>query len=82
METLRPWHLDFSTPPEPALELRSASVVSLVLPCFHELELGGVQLLSLGIIGEYLAKVCESTEKRPRFHVEVVCGNSFRKDKP
>ncbi|GGY24893.1 glycosyltransferase family 2 protein [Pseudoduganella albidiflava] len=44
--------------------------------------LGGVQLLSLGIIGEYLAKVYESTKKRPRFHVEVVCGNSFRKDTP
>lgn len=52
---------------------------SSVIPMYL---LGGVQLLSLGIIGEYLAKIYESTKKRPRFHVEVVCGNSFRKDKP
>lgn len=44
---------------------------SVVIPMYF---LGGVQLLSLGIIGEYLAKVYESTKKRPRFHVEVQCG--------
>jgi hypothetical protein len=43
--------------------------------------LGGVQLLGLGIIGEYLAKVYESTKKRPRFHVESVCGNGFGKER-
>jgi len=47
---------------------------SVVIPMYL---LGGVQLLSLGIIGEYLAKVYESTKKRPRFHVEAVCGNNF-----
>ncbi|GGX90865.1 glycosyltransferase family 2 protein [Pseudoduganella dura] len=50
---------------------------SVVIPMYL---LGGVQLLSLGIIGEYLAKVYESTKKRPRFHVETVCGNGFGKD--
>ncbi|WP_338769577.1 glycosyltransferase family 2 protein [Massilia sp. METH4] len=52
---------------------------SAVIPMYL---LGGVQLLSLGIIGEYLAKVYESTKKRPRFHVESVCGNGFDKEKP
>lgn len=52
---------------------------SVVIPMYL---LGGVQLLSLGIIGEYLAKVYESTKKRPRFHVETVCGNGFGKDRP
>lgn len=52
---------------------------SSVIPMYL---LGGVQLLSLGVIGEYLAKVYESTKKRPRFHVEIVCGKGFRKDKP
>jgi cellulose synthase/poly-beta-1,6-N-acetylglucosamine synthase-like glycosyltransferase len=33
--------------------------------------------LSLGIIGEYLAKVYESSNKRPRFHVEACCGQQF-----
>jgi glycosyltransferase involved in cell wall biosynthesis len=51
---------------------------SVVIPMYF---LGGVQLLSLGIIGEYLAKVYESTKKRPRFHVETVCGNAFQPDR-
>lgn len=44
---------------------------SVVIPMYF---LGGVQLLSLGIIGEYLAKVYEAAKRRPRFHVETVCG--------
>lgn len=48
---------------------------SVVIPMYF---LGGVQLLSLGIIGEYLAKVYESSKKRPRFHVETVCGERFK----
>ena len=47
---------------------------SVVIPTYF---LGGVQLLSLGVIGEYLAKVYESTKRRPRFHVETVCGDAF-----
>lgn len=49
---------------------------SVVIPMYF---LGGVQLLSLGIIGEYLAKVYESSKKRPRFAVETVCGHQFEK---
>jgi hypothetical protein len=48
---------------------------SVVIPTYF---LGGVQLLSLGIIGEYLAKVYESTKKRPRYHVEALCGHGFQ----
>lgn len=47
---------------------------SIVIPTYF---LGGIQLLSLGIIGEYLAKVYEAIKKRPRFHVEAVCGKEF-----
>ncbi|WP_211223681.1 glycosyltransferase family 2 protein [Massilia niastensis] len=47
---------------------------SIVIPTYF---LGGIQLLSLGIIGEYLAKVYEAIKKRPRFHVEAVCGREF-----
>jgi glycosyltransferase involved in cell wall biosynthesis len=50
---------------------------SSVIPMYL---LGGVQLLSLGIIGEYLAKVYESTKKRPRYHVEAVCGAAFAQE--
>jgi polyisoprenyl-phosphate glycosyltransferase len=44
---------------------------STVIPMYF---LGGIQLLSLGIIGEYLAKVYEATKQRPRFHVDAIAG--------
>lgn len=49
---------------------------STVIPMYF---LGGVQLLSLGIIGEYVAKIFESSKKRPRFHVESLCGKELNK---
>jgi glycosyltransferase involved in cell wall biosynthesis len=49
---------------------------SVVIPTYF---LGGVQLLSLGIIGEYLAKVYEASKRRPRFHVDELCGDSFHR---
>ena len=50
---------------------------STVIPMYF---LGGVQLLSLGIIGEYVAKIFESSKNRPRFHVESLCGRSFQEN--
>ncbi len=41
-----------------------ASTVSII--CF----LGGIQLLSIGIIGEYVGKIYMETKKRPRFIIE------------
>ena len=40
---------------------------SITLPLFF---LGGVQLLSLGVIGEYVAKMYMETKQRPRFIIE------------
>ncbi len=40
---------------------------STVLPIYF---LGGIQLLCLGIIGEYLAKIYTETKRRPRFIIE------------
>lgn len=40
---------------------------STVLPMYF---LGGVQLLSIGIIGEYIAKIFKETKRRPRFIIE------------
>lgn len=40
---------------------------SIVIPLFF---LGGVQLLSLGIIGEYLAKIFLETKRRPLYFVD------------
>ncbi|MDX2074251.1 MAG: glycosyltransferase family 2 protein [Alphaproteobacteria bacterium] len=40
---------------------------STVIPLFF---LGGVQMLSIGIIGEYIGKIYMETKARPRFHIE------------
>lgn len=34
--------------------------------------IGSVQLVSLGVVGEYLAKVYKEVKSRPRFHIEKV----------
>jgi predicted Na+-dependent transporter len=44
---------------------------SMVVPLFL---LSGVQLLSLGVIGEYVAKVYLETKRRPRFAVQERVG--------
>ena len=44
---------------------------STVIPVYF---LGGVQLLGLGMIGEYVAKVFEATKQRPLYHVETISG--------
>jgi len=44
---------------------------STVLPTFF---IGGVQLLSLGVIGEYVAKIYMESKRRPRYFVETVTG--------
>jgi glycosyltransferase involved in cell wall biosynthesis len=48
---------------------------SIVIPLFL---LSGVQLLSLGLIGEYLAKVFAETKRRPLYFVEQVAGGTDR----
>ena len=40
---------------------------SIVVPIYF---LGGLQMLSLGIIGGYLAKIYSETKRRPRFIIE------------
>ena len=50
---------------------------STVIPMYF---LGGVQLLSLGIIGEYVAKIYTETKARPRFHVDRLEGEAFRRN--
>ena len=44
---------------------------STVLPIYF---LGGIQLLCLGIIGEYLAKIYTETKRRPRYIIEKTTG--------
>jgi polyisoprenyl-phosphate glycosyltransferase len=48
---------------------------STVLPMFF---LGGIQLLCLGIIGEYLGKVYTETKQRPRFFVDKKVGSYWK----
>jgi hypothetical protein len=40
---------------------------SIVIPLYM---LGGIQLLCLGVIGQYLAKIYAEAKARPRFIVE------------
>ena len=42
--------------------------------------LGGVQLLSIGIIGEYIGKIYLETKKRPRFIIEEYLGEKEKKE--
>ena len=42
---------------------------STLLPIYA---LGGVQLLSIGVVGEYVAKIYLETKRRPRFFIETV----------
>lgn len=50
---------------------------STVLPIYF---LGGVQLLCIGVIGEYLAKIYLEVKARPRFVVERVIGVEGRQE--
>lgn len=47
---------------------------STVIPMYF---LGGVQLLGVGIIGEYIAKIYGETKGRPRFHIETILGRRY-----
>ncbi len=47
---------------------------STVVPMYF---LGGIQLLSLGVIGEYIAKIYMESKGRPRFHVDLLKGRAF-----
>jgi glycosyltransferase involved in cell wall biosynthesis len=42
---------------------------SITLPMYF---LGGIQLLALGVIGEYINKIFEETKKRPLYHIEEI----------
>lgn len=66
----------------------SASVVALFVLLFQKLMgytvqgwatimgsiwlLGGIQLLSLGVIGEYIGKIYQETKRRPRFIIDQI----------
>lgn len=50
---------------------------STVVPMYF---LGGVQLLSLGVIGEYVAKIYIESKGRPRFHIDKLTGASLKKN--
>ena len=42
---------------------------SSIIPIYF---LGGIQLLSIGILGEYIAKIYLETKRRPRYFIEKV----------
>ncbi|AMX03801.1 glycosyltransferase family 2 protein [Microbulbifer thermotolerans] len=44
---------------------------SILLPLLF---IGSVQLLCLGVIGEYIAKLFEEVKQRPRYHIDTVLG--------
>ncbi|MEL6824068.1 MAG: hypothetical protein AAFP70_20110, partial [Calditrichota bacterium] len=48
---------------------------STVLPLYF---LGGIQLIAIGVIGEYLGKMYKEVKRRPRFIVEKVAGGYAR----
>lgn len=51
---------------------------SITLPVYF---IGGIQLLALGVIGEYVAKIYLETKQRPRYHIEEYLGNEQPQEK-
>ncbi len=47
---------------------------SITLPIYF---LGGIQLLSLGVLGSYVSRIYIETKKRPLYHIEEVIGESL-----
>ena len=41
---------------------------------------GGVQLLSIGVIGEYIAKTYMEVKARPRFRIQEILEKQGRQD--
>lgn len=60
---------------------RSANFVpgwaSTVLPMLF---LGGMQLLSIGVLGEYIGKIYLETKRRPRFIIQAMTGEQLASD--
>ncbi len=52
--------------------VRGENIPGYTTSIIISLLMGGVTLLSLGIIGEYLGKIYMETKKRPRYHIESV----------
>jgi polyisoprenyl-phosphate glycosyltransferase len=52
---------------------------SLTLPMYL---LAGIQLLSVGVVGEYVGKIYMETKRRPRYFIERISGGRGRSDQP
>lgn len=50
---------------------------SSVLPIYF---LGGIQLVSIGVVGEYIAKMYLETKRRPRYFIEQIAREMQRKE--
>lgn len=42
---------------------------SITLPLYF---LGGIQMLSIGIVGEYIGKIYQESKRRPHYHIEEI----------
>jgi hypothetical protein len=42
--------------------------------------LGGIQLLSIGVLGEYVAKMYMETKKRPRYFIQEQIKDDLKKE--
>lgn len=51
---------------------------SVLLPLLF---IGSIQLICLGIIGEYLAKIYEEVKQRPKFHISEIVQQPHHQDK-
>ena len=59
------------------IKFLGVGAMATAIQYFLLIVLGGVQLLSIGVLGEYIAKVYLETKRRPRYIIQQISNYSL-----